>query len=499
MTVGVDRVQGPPAPLIPVENFFRAPAIAGAEVSPSGNLVAFRKPWKGRLNIYTRSSALPSGEEVRLTEARDRGIPWFLFANDSTLIYKQDTGGDENYHLFAVAVDGSSRRNLTPFPGVNAGLVDRLRANVDHVLIHMNRRDRRLHDVYRVNLETGHMEMVTENTGNVTRWGTDHEGAVRLAWKSDGEQTELLHRSSQREPFEHVLYRTSQFAPKAFTFDNERLIAISVKGRDRGALVEYDLERRKEVAVLYENPSADVSGVHISRARRLITGVTFKTWKVQRHHFDPTARDLRLRIEALFPGRDVSIVSTTRDEQRMVVRTYSDRDLGAYFLYDVENEKISRIAEVSPWIDPEQMAPMHPIHYRARDGLTIHGYLTLPRGAGPTALPTVVLPHGGPFQRDSWQYQAEVQFLANRGYAVLQPNFRGSAGYGSKFMAAGYKQYGRAMQDDITDGVAWLVRQGVADPKRICIYGASYGGFAALAGLAFTPDLSRRLAIAGNG
>jgi dipeptidyl aminopeptidase/acylaminoacyl peptidase len=274
-----------------------------------------------------------------------------------------------------------------------------------------------------------------------------------------------------------------------FTFDNKYLYVASNIDRDKKAIYRYDIENGKHLDLIYERPGVDVSRLLWSKKRKVITGVSFVTDKRRYHFFDKRRKALQDKLESKLPGYEVAVADMSKDETKVVVRTKSDRFRGAFFYYDRISGDCKKLADVSPWLNEEELAEMKPISYRSRDGLTIHGYLTLPNGVEPRNLPVLMNPHGGPWVRDTWGYNPEVQFLANRGLAVLQINFRGSTGYGRTFWQAGFKEWGRKMQNDITDGIQWLIQQGIADPKRVGIYGASYGGYAVLAGLAFTPDL----------
>ena len=406
-------------------------------------------------------------------------------------MYIRDTGGDENYRLYAVNIDGSGYKELTPFEGVRAGIVDPLEDNDDEMLISLNRRDPRVFDVYRINIHTGAMELAAENPGNVSEWLTDNDGRLRVAVTTDGVQSSLLYRETEKDPFRTVV--TTDFKntldPLFFSFDNRRLYVASNIGRDKTAVYLYDVQDGRFLDLIYEHPEVDVSGLLRSKARKVITGVAFTTDKPQYEFFDSDRRQLQAALEARLPGRRVAVTGMSRDERRVIVRTFSDKSLGASYLYDHAAGRLEKLAELSPWLNESELADVRPIRFMSRDGLTIHGYLTLPKGANPGRLPVVVNPHGGPWTRDVWRFNPEAQFLANRGVGVLQINFRGSTGYGKAFWEAGFKQWGGKMQDDITDGVGWLIQEGIADPQRIAIYGASYGGYAVLAGLAFTPDL----------
>ncbi len=404
---------------------------------------------------------------------------------------RRDTAGDENFKLFSVKRDGSGLLNLTPWDGVRADVVDVPYKDRRHIIIEHNKRNKEVFDAFRVDVETGETTLLIENPGDVTGYNTDHEGVIRIEQVSDGVNSKLLYRASEKEPFKQVLETNfrDQLNPDVFTADDKHLIATSNLGRDKAALVEVDPATMKEVKTIYENPEVDVDGGIWSEARGVLTGAVYTTDKVHYVFFDKTRGDLQQTLEDKLPGTEVHVTSTDRAEDRWMVRTVSDRSLGDEYIYDSKTKALTHVADVAPWIKPDQMAAMTPITYQSRDGLTIHGYLTLPSGVEAKNLPMVVNPHGGPWARDDWGFNPEVQFLANRGYAVLQMNFRSSTGYGRKFWEAGFGQWGLTMQNDVTDGVNEMVKRGVADPKRVGIYGGSYGGYATLAGVAFTPDL----------
>lgn len=483
-----------PAPqksaLIPLADFFRNPEAAGYEVSPGGEYLSWLAPWENRLNVFVQpvdGSTAPR----RLTDATKRDIAGYFWAAKDQIVYLQDDGGDENFHLYAVNTDGQERRDLTPFPGVRVSVVDDLRDDEDHLLISMNKRDAHVFDVYRLNTRTGEMQMVAENPGSVAEWVTDHEGKVRAAIQTDGVNTELLYRASENEPFRKVLvtdFRES-VDPLFFTYDNKELYASSNLGRDKAAIVRLDPETGKELEVIFEHPEVDVGSLLGSDKRKVITAATFTKDKREYHFFDRWRQELQEKLEKKFPGMEVSLASMNRDENRFIVRTQSDRTRGASWFYDATTDDLRKLADISPWLHEEQMAPMTPVQVTARDGLKLPAYLTLPPGEKAHNLPAVLYVHGGPWVRDAWGFNGAAQFLANRGYAVLQVNYRGSTGYGRAFWEKGFKQWGKAMQDDLTDAAKWLVEQGIADPKRIAIYGGSYGGYAALAGMAFTPEV----------
>jgi dipeptidyl aminopeptidase/acylaminoacyl peptidase len=489
---GSAPVQKELPPLIPLEDFFKNPEKAGFRLSPNGEYVSYLAPWKGRLNIHVRKVDEPEDAAKRITSVEDRDLGGYFWESNDTIVYSKDTGGDEDYHLFAVNRAGGEARDLTPFPKVKARVVDDLEDRDGEMLISMNKRDPRIFDVFRLKVESGELTQVAENPGNVAGWMTDHDGKLRVAMTSDGVNSTLLYRDKEDEEFRPLIttdFRTS-VDPEMFTFDNKRLIVNSNLNRDKSAIIEFDPQTKAETGpIIYENPEVDAGSVIYSKKKKILQAVVYETDKSHYHFLDKEREDLQKFLEAQFPGQEVYGRSRNREENRMIFGVASDRNPGTTYLLDIPTKAITKLAVPMPWIKPEQMAEMKPITYTARDGLVIHGYLTLPTGLEHKNLPVVVNPHGGPWSRDSWGFSGETQFLANRGYAVLQMNFRSSTGYGRKFWEAGFKKWGLEMQDDITDGVKWLVDQGIADPKRVAIYGASYGGYATLAGLTFTPDL----------
>ncbi len=489
MTLPLAARSAPP-PQVPLRDFFRDPEKTAFQLSDDGKKVAFLAPYQRRMNLFVQSRG--AAEAKRLTSEADRGIAGYLWKGSDRLLYLKDFGGDENFHLFSVDASGKTHRDLTPFEKVRVGLVARLWDDPDHILIEMNRRKKEIFDVYRIEVSTGKMEMVAENPGNITGWIPDHMGRVRVAVTTDGVNTSLLFREKEADAFRKVIttnFRDS-LSPEFFTFDNRNLFVASNLGRDKIALVEFDPRTAKEVRVLAEHPDVDMGGLSFSRKRKVLTSASFSTWKDEWRFFDAETEAMHRKIKARLPAYEISSLDNhDRAEETFIVHAANDRTRGAEYLYDTKADTLTKLADLSPWLREEDMAEMKPIEVRSRDGLLLHGYLTLPKGRVPKGLPVVINPHGGPWARDEWGFRSEVQFLANRGYAVLQVNFRGSTGYGKMFWEASFKQWGLKMQDDLSDGVAWLVREGIADPKRVAIYGGSYGGYATLAGMAFTPHL----------
>ncbi len=506
-TGAVSAPAGSAPALIPLRNFFKTPEKSYFRLSPDGKYLSYMQPWAEagagaanptRKNIFIQAidaSGKPVGEAKRLTSETARDVANYSWKSSGHILFAKDFGGDENFHVVSVGIDGGlgggTVKDLTPYAGVRAEMVDDLINDDAHILVQHNQRDKKVFDVYKINVKTGASELVAKNPGNITSWVTDHAGKVRAAGTSDGVNTSLLYRATEKDEFKPVV--TTNFResvdPLFFTFDNKRMYVNSNRGRDKKAIVELDLVTAKEGKVLFEHPDVDAGSMAFSQERKVLTEINYVTAKPERKVLDAATVALYKALEAKLPGYEIGLQSHTKDEKRWIVSASNDRTEGARYLYDAKSGALSKLADINSSIKESQMAFMKPVSYKSRDGLTINGYLTLPQGKDAKNLPVVINPHGGPWARDVWGYNSEVQFLANRGYAVLQMNFRGSTGYGRKFWEASFRQWGRTMQDDITDGVQWLIKEGIADPKRVAIYGGSYGGYATLAGVTLTPDL----------
>lgn len=488
-----ESVKISPAKQYAVEEFFKNPEKSDYILSPDGKYYAYMAPYQRRMNIFVQE--IGKETTIQLTSDTLRDISGYFWGNDNRILYLKDSGGDENFKLFGVNIDGSNLTGLTDFDKVRTNVIDELPEQDDYVIVELNKRDPQVFDPYRLNINTGELTLLAENPGNIQSWITDHDGKLRMAIAIvDGINASVLFRETEADEFKTVLTTSfkESMSPQFFTFDNKNVYASSNLGRDKSAIVEFDPRTGKEISVLYENPDYDVERLYYSRTRKVITAARYTSWKRERFFFDKETENMINTLKASIGDLSFEIVSTTKAEDKLIVRSYSDKSLGAYYIFDKSNNKIDKIVDVSPWIDENEMASQNPVAYTSRDGLTINGYLTLPKGytlENAKNLPVVVNPHGGPWARDEWGYNPEVQFLANRGYAVFQMNFRGSTGYGRKFWEDSFKQWGKTMQNDITDGVNWLIEKGIADKSRIAIYGASYGGYATLAGVAFTPDL----------
>ena len=486
-------------PELPLRDFFRSPERGTFRLSEDGHWLGYLQPAAGdggltpRRNVFVQriENAQAVGAPRQLTRESARDVANFRFKGNGTILYEKDFGGDENFHVVAVDAASGEVRDLTPHEGVRASVVDTLIDEPEHILVAHNKRDRKAFDVLRLNIKTGAEQIVTTNPGTVDDWTTDHRGRVRLGVAADGVNNTLLYRAGDSGEFKPIIstdFRT-QVSPQFFAADNKRFYAVSNRGRDKAALVLIDPAKPAAETVVFAHPQVDVYRAAYSRARQVLTEASFQVQKTERHVFDAPTRALYARLAQRLPGFELALQSSNKAETQFIVAAMSDRTQGARYFYDRKTDQLTKLAELTPWLPEAAMASMKPVSYKARDGLVIPAYLTLPVGREAKKLSCVVIPHGGPWVRDAWGFDAEAQFLANRGYCVLQMNYRGSTGYGRKFWEASFGQWGLKMQDDISDGVQWLVDQGIADPKRMGIYGGSYGGYATLAGVAFTPDL----------
>jgi dipeptidyl aminopeptidase/acylaminoacyl peptidase len=476
-----------------LRDFFKNPERAYFRLSPDGKHIGFMQPYESRMNIFVQPfDKVGTNEGIkRVTAETARDIPNFFFKGPNHVLYTKDFGGDENFHVVTANIQTGEIKDLTPHEGTRAMILDALPDDDNHILVMHNKRDKRIFDVYRVNVKSGEEKLVAQNPGNITGWNTDHDGRVRAANVTDGVTNTLLYREKETDEFKPLL--TTNFregvSVVGWTADNKQMYVSSNRGRDKSALFEFDPKTAKEGKLIYEHPIADVQSLTWSRARKVITNTVVEVDKAVPVFFDKEAERIYNAIKVQLPNYQIGVQSTTKDEQRMIVAASNDRTPGTRYVYDVKTNKLAKLGDINSAIAASDMAEMKPVSYTSRDGLTIRGYLTLPKGVAAKNLQVVVNPHGGPWARDSWGYSPEVQFLANRGFAVFQMNFRGSTGFGRKFWEASFKQWGLTMQDDITDGVQWLIKEGIADPKRIAIYGGSYGGYATLSGITKTPDL----------
>lgn len=485
-------------PQFPVRDFFANPERAYFRLSDDGRTLGFMQPvaengGQRRLNVFVQhlEGSKPVGEARQLTHETARDINIYYWKGNGRILYEKDFGGDENFHVVSVDVSTGTITDLTPYEKTRAQINDALPDDPDHILVEHNRRNPEVFDVYRIDLRTGKETLVAENPGDIVGWQTDQQGRVLMAAKTKGLETILLYRPNEKAEWDPIIttdYKT-RADPAFFSQDAKRVYFLSNRGRDKTALVEIDPNKPDAEHVLFVDSQADVTSADWSRARKRLTMAVYERDRTERDFFDPYLKNVFARLRAKLPGMEINLQNSNKPEDKYIVAASNDRTPGARYIYDVKQDTLTKLGDINPKIPEQAMSVMKPVTYTARDGKLIHGYLTLPAGRDPKGLACIVNPHGGPWARDSWGYSPEVQFLANRGYCVLQMNFRGSTGYGREFWMASFGQWGRTMQDDVTDGAKWLVAQGIADPKRIGIYGGSYGGYATLAGVAFTPDL----------
>ncbi len=490
-------------PLIDRELFFGDPEISGSQLSPDGRWISFIKPYRGARNVHVKKFG-EAFEQARPITADQRPVPAYCWSQDSRLIlYVQDKGGDENFHIYAVDPSAAAEdetgvppaRDLTPLDGIRAFIYSVPKKSPGSIIVGINDRDPAYHDVYRVDLDSGERELLIRNDQKVGGYVYDLEGEVRMALRqlADG-GTELLRVDDDQLLPVYTCSRLESCFPVQFHPDGKKVYVDTNKGdADLSRLVLLDPATGEEELVESDpEGEVDFGGALFSAADDQLIGTFYVGDRVRIYPRDEQlAKDLEVLRKQL-PEGEPRLQSSTRDMRYHLVSVTRDVDPGSLYLYDRDTGKAELLYRSRPSLPSEHLATMKAIRYPARDGLEIPAYLTLPRGVEPRGLPTIIHPHGGPWARDTWGYDSYAQFLANRGYAVLQPNFRGSTGYGKKFLNAGNREWGSgAMQHDITDGVRYLVAEGIADPQRVGIFGGSYGGYATLAGVTFTPDLFR--------
>ncbi|MGE0220193.1 alpha/beta fold hydrolase [Mycolicibacterium sp.] len=490
--------------LIPVKDFFDPPTRAAAKISPDGTRMAFLAPSENRLNVWIQSLEPGSGEPRRVTADGTRSILHFEWTDDPRwLIYLQDTNGDENWHIHRVDLDDPDvpTVDLTPFPGAMALPVRDVKRGRTTVMI--NNRDITLLDVFELDVATGELTLIAKNPGNVNGWLTSDSGEVFATALSPDGDLELSRWDGDTETLRPIVrFDGSDYPvgihPMVLTPDGTGVWLGSNRGTDRTRLVRVDLSTGEETDV-DSHPSFDVDPRAVvsplfpapliqDRRTGALLGVRYYGERQVIRALDARFAEILANVAELSDG-DIGALSSDASGERWIVGFNHDRDPGATYLYDHRTGESRLLFRPLPHLDPGQLAPMRPVTITARDGLPLQSYLTLPVGLEPVGLPLVLVVHGGPWFRDGWGFDGHVQVLANRGYAVLQVNFRGSMGFGKAFLHAAKGEFAGKMHDDLIDGVNWAVEQGYADPGRVAILGGSYGGYAALVGVTFTPDV----------
>ncbi|MCJ8211619.1 S9 family peptidase [Mucilaginibacter sp. RS28] len=481
--------QGPRVRQIPVVDFFKTPDKTLFKISPDGKYISYLKPYKDKQNLYIQS--LADGKEVMATSFTDYPVHDYFWTYNNQIVLNQDLVEFDQFKLYALDVATLKLRDVLSLGKVRLRMLNRNRVNPDIVTCALNKRNPAIFDVYRLNIRTGELTMYLPNPGNFTDWITEPDGRIRLVKASDGVNETVLFRHTEEDAFKPIIVNNFKdgVQPIAFTGNGNNFFALSNVNRDKTALVEIDASDGKETRVLYENNKSDIQYYGYSKKNKAIEFAAWQDQKPGIHFLSNTAQQIYNKLIKQLPGTEVNVTDRDSAEQKFIVSSSTDTNPGSYYLYESGTQQLTKLADVNPNLKPEELCQMEPVSYKASDGLTINGYITYPKGSSKQKLPVVVLLHNGPWGRTMWGYNAEVQFLANRGYAVFQVNYRGSIGYGKAFYSAGFKQVGGRIQQDITDGVHWLIKEGIADPKQIAIFGSGFGGFCALYGLAYHPEL----------
>jgi len=500
-TADQESVAMTPAPLIDRELFFGDPEISGSQLSPDGKWMSFIKPYNGARNIWVKAAG-DAFDAAKPVTADERPVPGYFWSRDSQyLLYVQDKNGDENFHVWAVNPAGEvaaatgvpEARDLTPVDGVRAQILSVPRNAPGTMMVGLNDRDPSYHDIYRVDIATGERTLLRKNDEGVGYWLFDNQGELRLAYRPlPGGGAELLRVDMQGLHQLATATFEEDMNPSGFHPDGQHCYVQTNRGEvdlqqlmlmniETGAfeLVEKDPENEVDIAGAAFHPETD------ELLATFYVGDRMRVYPKTKE-----AKDLWAKLKASLPDGEINVNSMSNDMSRILAAVSSDVDPGSVYLFDAATGKSTLQYRSRPELPSDDLAHMKPVSYKARDGMTIYGYLTLPRGMEPKNLPTVMYIHGGPWARDYWGYEPYCQFLANRGYAVMQVNYRSSTGYGKNYTNAGNREWGTgAMQHDVTDAVQWLIAEGYADPAKVAIFGGSYGGYATLAGVTFTPDL----------
>ncbi len=503
-----------PVPELPLATFFQSPTITSLTFSPNGKFIACLVPYEKRMNLAVID--LENGKKNLLTNFKDRQATQPSWASNDRILFRVDDDGKESFALYAVNRDGKDPTVLASGYSkadsnneINVrfrSVLGTIEGDTKNILVLANLTYRDWSDVATLNLKTGAMTTVIEAPGNVDYYLRDRTGEVRIAVIEKAQIRKVLYRAGKSKSDwvtlgEHQV-DSPGWEPLAFDGDNKTLFIWSDIGRKTKAIYRYDVAEKKQLDLVFADDTYDAldangaastngfaSNTIFDPKKNKIVGLSYAADRTRFFWIDEDMKKLHAKLEASLPDTVHRPRQFASDGSKIIFLSSNDRDPGVYYLFDRQTEKLNELAVIKPGIDPEKMAPMKEVTFTARDGLLLHGYLTIPRGPGKN-LPLILHPHGGPYGiRDEWTYNDEVQYYANRGFAVLQVNYRGSGGYGREFEAIGFKKWGREMQDDLTDGVKWAIAQGLADPSRVVISGASYGGYATMAGLAFTPDL----------
>lgn len=481
-----------------VADYFQTPDVFSFKLSPDGKYLSYMKRREtGERDLYLKETA--TQKESLLIKQEEDLIRAYFWANDSRILYLQDKGGNENYHLFGVDIDGSNKKELTPYDGVKVDVLETLKDDEDHIIVQMNKDNLQQEEPYLLNINSGEAtKFYTVNAGDppVAGYNFDQKGNLRAVSRMvDGVNIETLYKVNGE--FKSLMvtefgdaFGIDEFNPA--TENPDDAYVLSNLGTDKMEIQLYDFKQNKKIKTIFANKDFDVSGLSISRNRNYeIDFFYYQGEKTEIIPVSDTYKKIYARLKKEFGDKQFFTQGKTDDESKYLVVITSDKIVGEYYLYDVEKDTVTLLYKLLPNLKAEDMASMKPITFKSRDGLTLHGYITLPASYKKgQKLPLIVNPHGGPQGvRDSWGFNPEGQLFASRGYATLQVNFRISGGYGKEFLKAGFGQIGRKAMDDVEDGIAYVIKQGWVDKDKVAIYGGSHGGYAVLRGMTKTPDL----------
>jgi dipeptidyl aminopeptidase/acylaminoacyl peptidase len=488
-------------PIIDRALFFGEIQIAGAQISPDGQYISFLKPYKGTRNIWVKKASEPFSAARPVSAEAVRPVRGYFWSRDSKyVLYSQDAGGDENFNIYAIdptlAADPKTgvppTRALTDLKKVRTEIFAAPRSKPDILYIGLNDRDPRWHDLYELHLSTGEKTLIRKNTEQIASWDFDNAGNLRLAERTNqAGDTEILR--VDPDGFKQIYSCTvlEGCGVSGFDAENKHVYIQTNKGALDLSQLELMDPATGATTKVESDPEGrvDLGGVESSDIDQHIFFTVYQDDR-QRHYFHDKAFEKEYHwLQTKLPGKEINFGARSKDENIWIVSASSDTEPGETYLWNRKDKTLLLQYRIREELPRTSLSERKPYHYKSSDGLDIPAYLTLPKGLPAKNLPLIVFPHGGPWGRDNFGYDTFAQYLSNRGYAVLQPNFRASTGYGKKFLNAGNGEWGRKMQDDITWGVKALIADGTADPKRIGISGGSYGGYATLAGVAFTPDL----------
>jgi dipeptidyl aminopeptidase/acylaminoacyl peptidase len=483
-----------------VSDYFARPKASSFQLSPNGKYMSYKeKDANNKNHVYVKEIA--TGKIQRAIEEKEELIKGYGWINDDRLFFMMDKGGNENYHVYAANIDGSNTKDLTPFDGVRANISKILKDQKDYVIVEMNKNNKQIFEPYKLNVVTGELTQLYENkdvANPIQGYEFDKDGELRGYSKLvNGTQVEFYYKDLATGEF-RLLKKTNwddSFGIISFNYasknKDEAYVLTNLNG-DKAEIVLYDLKNDKEIKKIFSNPDFDVNGISLSRKRNWETD--YYSYEGDKYVIVPVSKfykDMNARMQKAFKGKEFYVVDNDDNETKFLIVLQSDKLYGTYYEYNAITKKFTLLYDLMPQLKETDMAEMRPISFKSRDGLTIHGYITLPKAAlEGKKVPLIVNPHGGPQGvRDSWGFNPETQLFASRGYATLQVNFRISGGYGKNFLRAGFKQIGRKLMDDVEDGVNYAIAQGWVDKNKVAIYGGSHGGYATLMGLIKTPEL----------